>query len=138
MDWMIWGQNQKMQGNLAKYRVALREAREERNACMTKLYDTEFLKEQWRTHYSAEKALRIAAMEELDKACGGSENNPLRAQAYKDADSFRIPVGKRKGEVVTKADHIFLSKIREKFHERYLGKWSNCKEWISFINDLVY
>ncbi|MFG6529229.1 MULTISPECIES: hypothetical protein [unclassified Sulfitobacter] len=137
MSWVQWAHNQNLQNDISAYQRALWEAKQERDELWKKLRDAEYLKEQWKTHYTAEQEVRNRAMEELDKASGGADKNLLRAQAYADPDAFRIPKGPREGEVVTKADHIFLSKFRDLYQKHYESKWKFCKKWTDFINKNV-
>jgi hypothetical protein len=86
-------------------------------------------------HYASERALRVRAMLELDEASGGKDKNPLRQPAYKNPDEMRIPSGKRKGEVVTLADHIYLKRFAANFKKFYLTKWvDRCKSWKDFLH----
>ena len=84
--------------------------------------DWEISLDQWIAHHAAQKAQSQYLMSELDKACGGAENNPARMHAYDDSDALRIPSGDRKGGVMTKADHFYISAFADKFKERFAKK----------------
>ena len=138
MSWAQWAQNDNLSRDKAALQKALREVMAERDAALKKAQDCDFWDDQSRAHHAAEKALRIAAMNELDKACGGADKNPLRKQAYTDPDAMRIPSGDRKGEVVTKADHIYLTKFADFCKQNELiEKWNFCKNWKEFLRERI-
>ena len=98
--------------------------------------DLEFELHQYMMHYVAEKELRKAAMEELDKAYG-KDKNPLRQAAYDANTDFRIPSGDRKGQVATLADHIYLTKCSEVFKKHYARVHTHIRNWKEFLHDYV-
>lgn len=136
MSWVMFAHNHNLQKDLRAFEVALHEARAERDAALRKLTTAEYHKENWKTHFNAKDEVLKKAMAIIDENLG-AENNPLRQQAYKDPDAFRMPKGPRVGQVVTKADHIFLTAIRDRFNERYAHKWKFCKDWLKFANEHV-
>jgi hypothetical protein len=87
----------------------------------------------WSNHYVALEAERDYLLKLLDEAHGGAENNPARQPAYSGENdkNFRIPVGPRKGQRVTRRDHHYLTAFIQKFSEKYShmteGGW---KSWI--------
>lgn len=87
-------------------------------------------------HYVALEAQRDYLMKLLDEAHGGAENNPARQFAYDDPDEGRIPVGPRKGERPTEADHIFYVALAERLE----GKGRSLKEdfgnWFKLIRKI--
>ena len=86
--------------------------------------------DEWKIHFAAVEAERDYLLGLLDDAYG-EENNPARQQAYADPDELRIPEGPRKGQIVTKRDHVFLKKFCEVFNKHLLGKYDG--KWLSFI-----
>lgn len=88
------------------------------------------------SHYVALEAQRDYLMNLLDEAHGGPENNPARQFAYDDPDEGRIPVGPRKGERPTEADHIFYVALAERLE----GKGRSLKEdfgnWFKLIRKI--
>jgi hypothetical protein len=137
MSWILWTQVQNLQHTIDEYKAALHTARQDRNRQRKKAEDNDYYYCQAMMHYHAEKKVRIQAMEEIDKLVG-SENNPLRAQAYDDPDVFRIPSGDRKGEALTKSDHIYLKEFRDVFAEKYSSKfrkrYKKSYTWVDFLN----
>lgn len=76
-------------------------------------------------------------MKLLDEAYG-SDKNPARASAYGEGRDFRIPVGDRKGEVVTMADHMYLDAYAESWKKNYAKKWRKyAKTWVEFLNPRI-
>ena len=76
-------------------------------------------------------------MKLLDEAYG-SDKNPARQSAYGEDEDFRIPVGDRKGEIVTMADHMYLDAYAESWKKNYAKKWRKyAKTWVEFLNPRI-
>ncbi len=136
MSLVQWAQIDNLSRDKAAWKRACHEARAERDDALKNARDHDYWDDQSRAHYEAEKALRIAAMKELDKACGGADKNPLRRQAYKDPEAMRIPSGDRKGQITTMADHIYLSRFADYCKERKLvNKWNLIKGWKGLLRE---
>jgi hypothetical protein len=73
----------------------------------------------------------------LDDAYG-QDKNPARQPAYPDDAGYKIPVGNRKGQVVTKADHIYVMKYIDFFEKQFEKKWEeNVENWIEFLHPKI-
>ncbi|WP_170398636.1 hypothetical protein [Ruegeria arenilitoris] len=73
----------------------------------------------------------------LDEVYGKNEN-PARQSAYTVDEDFRIPIGDRKGEVVTQADHVYLAKYAVVFNEKFASKWKEyAKNWGEFLHEKI-
>lgn len=110
----------------------IRELRAYRKEEAQEIADLRFTIDQWRIHHACEKTLRMEMMVELDRI-HGPEKNPFRKQAYADPDAMRIPSGDRKGEVVTKADHIYVSKFAELF-KKLSSNYPHISNWKKFLH----
>ena len=119
-------------GDIHVLNAKIRELRGYREVDAQEIADLNFTIDQWRIHQACEKTLRMEMMNELDRI-HGVENNPFRKQAYKDADAMRIPSGDRKGEVVTKADHIYVSKFADAF-KKISSKYPHVSNWKRFLH----
>ncbi len=92
--------------------------------------------DQVKAHNEAEAARSAHLMALLDEAYG-AENNPARQIAHPDQD-FRIPSGDRKGEVVTKADEVYLNRFAEAFKTKHAKTWGDSfKSWVKFIHPRI-
>jgi len=135
----LTGYLQAENGNMARdihaLNAKIRELRALRAEDAQEILDLNFTLDQLRAHHASEQALRISMMEELDRI-HGADKNPFRKQAYKDADAIRIPSGDRKGEVVTKADHIYVSKFAEMF-KKFVPKYQNTPNWKEFLHEQI-
>jgi hypothetical protein len=125
-------QTNNLAGDIHVLNAKIRELRALRVEDAQEIADLNFTVDQWRLHHASEKALRISMMEELDRI-HGSERNPFRKQAYKDPDIMRIPSGDRRGEVVTKADHIYISKFADAF-KKIASKYPHISNWKKFLH----
>ena len=85
-----------------KQQQSMDQMAEELRVLRQKALDLDYECDQWVAHHGAMKSQSQYLMSELDKACGGAENNPARMHAYDDSDALRIPSGDRKGGVMTK------------------------------------
>jgi hypothetical protein len=89
-----------------------------------------------KTHNAAESARNAYLMTLLDEV-HGKENNPARQVAFPDMDC-RIPSGDRKGDVVTKADEVYLGKFRDFYTEEYESMWKkHVKKWMDFFHPRI-
>ena len=122
-------------GDIHVLNAKIRELRGYREKDAQEILELNFTVDQLRAHHASEHALRISMMEELDRI-HGADKNPFRKQAYKDADALRIPSGDRKGEVVTKADHIYISKFAEMF-KKFAPKYKVIPNWKKFLHDQI-
>ena len=123
-------------GDIHVLNAKIRELRSLREEDAQTIADKILAVEQWSMHHAAEKKLRIALMEELDNVYG-KDKNPFRKQAYTDPEAMRIPSGDRKGEIVTKADHIYLSKCADVFKKHFVGKFKVAKNWKEMLHDRI-
>lgn len=134
MSWVQFAINHNLKTELEDCERALRDARAELKKARKKARDLDYWDDQARTHLAGERALRKRAMEELDKASGGPEHNPLRKQAYEDPDTLRIPSGEREGDVATLADHIFFEAFVDRYSRQNLkSKWK-IGYWTDFVS----
>ncbi len=123
-------------GDIHILNAKIRELRAYREEDAQTIVDQAFAIEQWSMHHAAEKKLRIALMDELDSVYG-KDKNPFRKQAYTDPEAMRIPSGDQKGQVVTKADHIYLSKCADVFKKNFAGKFKIAKNWKEMLHDRI-
>lgn len=114
----------------------IREIREYRQNDAQRIVDLEYELDQFVAHLKSEKARTAYLMDLLDKAYG-ADKNPARQQAYADADAMRILSGDRKGEVVTKADHVYLSKFAEVFKGSFASAYKHCKSWKDMLHSRI-
>lgn len=85
----------------------------------------------------ARMAREAYLMKLLDEAYG-QDKNPARQSAYGEDEDFRIPVGDRKGEVVTMADHMYLDAYAESWKANYAKKWrAHYKGWVEFLHKRI-
>ncbi len=76
----------------------------------------------WRAHYAAEESRCAYVMEIADKLAGGADKNPARQTQHQ---NIRIESGSRKGQLATKADVVYFSRISGVCEKRpELGDWS--------------
>lgn len=135
----LTGYLQAENGNMARdihaLNAKIRELRGYREVDAQEIADLKLAIDQWRIHHACEKTLRMEMMNELDRIHGVG-NNPFRKQAYKDADAMRVPSGDRKGEVVTKADHIYVAKFADLF-KTLSSKYPQVSNWKKFLHAKV-
>lgn len=85
----------------------------------------------------ARSAREAYLMKLLDEAYG-ADKNPARQSAYGEDEDFRIPVGDRKGEVVTMADHTYLDAYAESWKANYAKKWRKyANTWVDFLHKRI-
>jgi len=97
--------------------------------------DLEFGLDKRDAHLEASEARTEYLMALLDEAYG-AEDNPARQIPHPDQD-FRIPTGDRKGQVVTKADEVYLMHFKGVFEQKFASKWSHVKGWVKFLHERI-
>ncbi|WP_170324834.1 hypothetical protein [Ruegeria arenilitoris] len=109
----------------------------ERNELQEELEDYDCSIDKRKCDLEARIAREDFLMSLLDEAYGKDEN-PARQSAYADDVDFRIPIGDRKGEIVTQADHVYLTKYAEEFNEKFASKWKEyAKNWVEFLHEKI-
>lgn len=88
-------------------------------------------------HQEASDAKIEYLMNLLDEKCGGADKNPARQAAYTDEDAMRIPSGDREGEIVTRADHVYLAKFADVFKSRFKSRWTHVASWKNFLHNRI-
>lgn len=71
------------------------------------------------TYYRGALAQRDSALDYIDTLIGDASRNPYRAPAYPDDAAQVMPVGPRKGQVITALDRIGLSAMFKTFKASY-------------------
>ncbi len=101
--------------NAANAQAIIDEVAAERDAALKKI-------DVWRSHYMGMTARAEFLLEELDKAHGGPERNPVRMEA---SEEITMPRGQREGEPIEFHDRVYLMALsgHVKKHASYLGGW---------------